>query len=259
VNLGHRRLVRQAPLTHAGDDLQSDKLALKRQAIFGFRTQVPWVESTAWPRTMTRLADDVDDFFQGLHVARTSITLLQLGSTHRALRHLRIEIYPPCFWLIPVLPAFFLVWFHDRSPPFSMTIVPPLLAQVTEERNHDTSLLKIKGYHLPRAWITTVDILCNRSGYPLDERRYDPCCDKARQSFIYSGGELGRPCPGYLSSTSNCAVQRLEETPNSSETRCSTLQSYDDRIRSASFPTGVNNVLTRFGRPPHCDRRPGFP
>ena len=105
---------------------------------------------------MTRMADDVEEFFQGLHVALTSITLLQLGSTHRAILHLRIEIYPPCFLLIPFLPAFFLVWFHDRSPLFSMAMVTPLLAQVTEESNHDTSLLKIKGYHLPRAWITTV-------------------------------------------------------------------------------------------------------
>jgi len=148
--------VSQAQLTNAGDDIQSEKIALKRQEIFGFRTQVPWVERTAWHRTMTRMADDVEEFFQGLHVALTSITLLQLGSTHRAILHLRIEIYPPCFLRIPFLPAFFLVWFHDCSPPFSMTIVTPLLAQVTEESNHDTSLLKIKGYHLPRAWITTV-------------------------------------------------------------------------------------------------------
>jgi hypothetical protein len=75
--------------------------------------------------------------------------------------------------------------------------------------------------------------------FPLHREWYRP-------NFRYADGELTRPCLVKTSLTSTRAAQRQDEAPNAKKAKSAILRSYDDPIRSAKLPTGVNKIMTRF-------------
>jgi hypothetical protein len=67
-----------------------------------------------------------------------------------------------------------------------------------------------------------------------------------RQNYPSVGAELTPPAVVDVSSTSNHAAQRAEESPSAEEPTYATLRSDDDARQSTARRTGVNKILTRF-------------
>jgi hypothetical protein len=77
-------------------------------------------------------------------------------------------------------------------------------------------------------------------------------CPSPRHNYLYLGAELTRPCLVNINLASTHAAQRPAEAANGEEPQYANLRGYHEPIRSASFRTGANKIMTRFVR--HCIR-----